>query len=148
MLRKRRKGSRVACVSTDHSHHEARSLSRARELPTNITEHESKCGSELCRNRVRSPRNGQQIRTFKGSDREAFCSGKSLNRLRVEVFRYHSGSVAGFDFQACSFNHSDISPYLESTSCELPQTAVTFTRDSLTGFEAVLHGLRAVAGAR
>jgi len=38
------------------------------------------------------------------SHREAFFSGKSLNRLREEVFRYHSMSVAGFVFQACSFN--------------------------------------------
>jgi hypothetical protein len=26
--------------------------------------------------------------------------------------------VSGINFQACSFNHSDISPHLESTTCE------------------------------
>jgi hypothetical protein len=36
-----------------------------------------------------------------------------LNRLREEVFPYHSVSVARVAFQACSFNHSDISPSLE-----------------------------------
>ena len=34
--------------------------------------------------------------------------GKSLTRLREEVFRYHSVSVAGFVFHASSFNHSNI----------------------------------------
>ena len=74
-------------------------------------EYRRKCRSELCRNCVRSPRNHPQTPTFTGSHREAFCGGKSLNRLREEVFRYHSVSVAGFAFQACSFNHSDISPF-------------------------------------
>ena len=41
-----------------------------------------------------------------------------MNRLREEVLHYQSVSVAGFVFQACSFDHSDISPSLESTSCE------------------------------
>jgi hypothetical protein len=41
-----------------------------------------------------------------------------LNRLREELFQYHAVSVAGFVFQACSFNHSDISPRLESISYE------------------------------
>jgi hypothetical protein len=27
------------------------------------------------------------------------------------MFLYHSVNVAGFAFQACSFNHSDISPF-------------------------------------
>jgi hypothetical protein len=34
------------------------------------------------------------------------------------VFQYHSVSVTRVAFQACSFNHSDISPSLESTTCE------------------------------
>jgi hypothetical protein len=38
------------------------------------------------------------------------CGGKSLNRLRNEVFQCCSVSLAHFAFQACSFNHSDISP--------------------------------------
>ena len=37
--------------------------------------------------------------------------GKSLNRLREEMFRYYSMQLAGIVFQACSFNHSDISPF-------------------------------------
>ena len=65
---------------------------------------------ELCRNCVRSPRNRRQISTFTGSHRDAFCGGKSLNRLREETIQYLSVSVAGIVFQACSFNHSDISP--------------------------------------
>jgi hypothetical protein len=34
-----------------------------------------------------------------------------LNQLREEVLRYHSVQLAGVVFQACSFNHSDISPF-------------------------------------
>jgi len=34
-----------------------------------------------------------------------------LNRLYEEVFEYYSVSVVRFAFQACSFNHSDISPW-------------------------------------
>ena len=43
-----------------------------------------------------------------------------MNGLREQVFRCHSMSVVGFAFQACSFNHSDIShpSLLESTTCE------------------------------
>ena len=36
--------------------------------------------------------------------------GKSLNRMSCEVFQSDFVSVARFNFQACSFNHSDISP--------------------------------------
>jgi hypothetical protein len=39
--------------------------------------------------------------------------------LREEVFQCDSVSVAGAAFQACSFNHSDISPSLESTAYSL-----------------------------
>jgi hypothetical protein len=35
-----------------------------------------------------------------------------LNQLREEVLRYHSVQLAGVVFQACSFNHSDMFPYL------------------------------------
>ena len=67
--------------------------------------------SELCRNCVRWARNRRRIPTFTGSHREAFCGGKSLNRLREEVFQYRSVILATIAFQACSFNHSDISPF-------------------------------------
>src|SRR4026209_2555608 len=73
-------------------------------------EYRRKCRSELCRNCVRSPRNHPQTPTFTGSHREAFCGGKSLNRLREELSQYHPVCVARTAFQACSFNHSDISP--------------------------------------
>ena len=51
-----------------------------------------------------------QTPTFTGSHQEAFRGGKSLNRLRQEMLRYHSMQLTGIVFQACSFNHSDISP--------------------------------------
>jgi hypothetical protein len=31
-------------------------------------------------------------------------------------------ALARFAFQACSFDHSNISPYLESTTCEQSET--------------------------
>jgi hypothetical protein len=34
-----------------------------------------------------------------------------LHRSRDEVFRYHSVQLTETAFQACSFNHSDISPF-------------------------------------
>jgi len=55
-----------------------------------------------------------------------------LNRLREEVIQYPSVSVAGFVFQACSFNRSDISPFrvndLRAVYCELWHTS-QYTRD-------------------
>ena len=59
---------------------------------------------------IRTP-SGPQTPTFTGSHQEAFCGGKSLNRLREEMFLYHSMQLTGIVFQACSFNHSDISPF-------------------------------------
>jgi len=38
--------------------------------------------------------------------------------MRHKVFCYHLIALAGFAFQACSFNHSDISPTLESVVCK------------------------------
>src|SRR6476469_10397357 len=70
-----------------------------------------KCRSELFRNCVRSPRKHPQTSAFTGSHQEAFCGGKSLNRLREEMFRYYSMQLAGIVFQACSIDHSDISPF-------------------------------------
>jgi hypothetical protein len=34
-----------------------------------------------------------------------------VNRMRNGVFRHHSVSFTKFAFQACSCNHSDISPF-------------------------------------
>src|SRR5881409_2507460 len=75
-----------------------------------MLEYAKKCRSELCRNCVRWPRNRRQTPTFTGSHREAFCGRKSLNRLLGEVFRCCLVMLATIAFQACSFNHSDISP--------------------------------------
>ena len=41
-------------------------------------------------------------------------------RLRQEVFQYRLARVTTIVFQACSIDHSDISPLLESTVCERP----------------------------
>ena len=69
-----------------------------------------KCSSELCRNCVRSSRNDLRIPTFTGRI-ESILWRESLIRSRELVFRYHLVSVAGFVFQACSIDHSDISPF-------------------------------------
>jgi hypothetical protein len=77
---------------------------RTVRVPTNTAAYANKWRSELCRNCVRSPRNRWQTPTVTGSHRGVFCGGKSLNRLREEMFRYHSMQLAGIVFQACSFN--------------------------------------------
>jgi len=72
-------------------------------------------------------------RAFTGSHRDGFCGGKSLNRLREEVFQYHSVSLSGFVFQACLIDRSSISPFrisdlwspkvADSADCEVLQCA-------------------------
>ena len=99
--------------------------------------------AELCRNCVRSPRNRRQISTFTGSHREAFCGGKSLNRLREEVFQYHSVCVARTAFQACSIDHSDISPFrINDLQSRVDQDSADCDKSSnvprsLTGFSSI-----------
>ena len=44
--------------------------------------------------------------------------GQAVEGVGVDASRCASLSAAGIYFQACSFNHSDISPFLESTACE------------------------------
>ena len=51
------------------------------------------------------------MRTFTQSPQRASCSGKLLNRLRNELFQCRLVMLATIVFQACSFNHSDISPF-------------------------------------
>jgi hypothetical protein len=46
------------------------------------------------------------MRTFTGSHREAFCGGKSLNRLREGVLQYFSVSLAGSLSKRCTFNQT------------------------------------------
>ena len=100
--------------------HRSSSRRRSRSVPTTIKQYEKKWQSELCRNCVRSPRKHPQTPTFTGSHQEAFCGGKSLNRLCEEMFRCCSMQLAGIVFQACSIDHADISPLLESTVCGRP----------------------------
>ena len=67
--------------------------------------------SEMCKNCVRWARTWRQILASTESHRATCCGGKWLNRLRHGAFRCSSVSLTGFAFQACSFNHSDISPF-------------------------------------
>ena len=57
-------------------------------------------------------------RDLRGHSDAHRCCGKSLIGECVGAFRCASARAAGIYFQACAFNHSDISPSLESTSCE------------------------------
>lgn len=111
------------------SRHRPSSRRSSQTVPTNTAKYANKCRSELCRNCVGSPRNRWPIPTFTGSHREVLGGGKSLNRLREEVFRYYWVQLAGFVFQACSFNHSDISPSLKSTTCERCGNQIISRRD-------------------
>ena len=81
--------------------------------------------------------------TVTSSHRDAFCGGKSLNRLCEEVFQYHSVSVAQFAFQACLIDRSSISPFrindLQSRTCRDPGDCDKSSNvpRSLTGFSSV-----------
>jgi hypothetical protein len=55
---------------------------------------------------------------------------KSLKRLREEVFQNHSVSVARIAFQACSFNHSDISPFRINSYEWLPKIIAELCKTS------------------
>lgn len=65
----------------------------------------------MCKNCVRWARSRRRTPAFTESHQRASCSGKLLNRLRNEVFRCRLVSVAEIAFQACSIDHSDISPF-------------------------------------
>ena len=66
---------------------------------------------ELCKNCVRWARNRRRTPTLTASHGRTVSGGKWLMEMRERVFWYHSVSVAGFAFQACSIDHSDISPF-------------------------------------
>jgi hypothetical protein len=53
-----------------------------------------------------------------GSHQEAFCGGKSLNRLREEMFPYHSMQLAGIVFQV-DYNAHVIESILKYVAPEL-----------------------------
>ena len=79
-----------------------------------------KSKDELCRNCVRWVRNRRRTLRFTASHQRGSSRRNSLNRVREGACRCRSVSLAGIVFQACSFNHSDISPALESTVYEQP----------------------------
>jgi len=86
--------------------------------PSNTAAYANKSLQELCRNCVRPTRKPRRTGTNTASHRRVTRWPQPVDRLRVAVRRYRLVKVAGINFQACSFNHSDISPHLESTSCE------------------------------
>ena len=67
-------------------------------------------GSDIVFADHRGP-NHRRIRSFRESHQEPLAGRQSLNRLREEVFWRCSVRVAEIALQACSFNHSDISPF-------------------------------------
>jgi hypothetical protein len=56
---------------------------------------------------LRTPRNMEVTE----SHREIFSSSKFVEGVHLEVSAYPSAFLARLAFQACSFNHSDISPF-------------------------------------
>ena len=70
-----------------------------------------------------------------------------MNRMRHQVFRYRSVSVATIAFQACSFNHSDISPFrinnLRTRNEQDLSIVISPPRSprSLTGFSSIAAAL-------
>ena len=96
---------------------------------------------ELCKNCVRWARNRRRTPAFTESHQRASCSGKLLNRLRNEVFQCRLVMLDEIAFQACSFNHSDISPSLESTICGFSHGALDGIGGSFNRAAIVLYGV-------
>jgi hypothetical protein len=65
----------------------------------------------LCRNCVTSVRDRLQMPANAESHRATRQDANSLHRLRGEVFRCCSVDLTRIAFQACSIDHSDISPF-------------------------------------
>src|SRR5688572_900372 len=71
--------------------------------------------TEFCVRTVsHAPRNHGQTPSFTGTRRRILMLLEVVDRECVGAFRCASARASGINFQACSFNHSDISPSLES----------------------------------
>jgi hypothetical protein len=64
-----------------------------------------------------TPGNPRQTGSFTGTHRRLSMLREVVDQKSVGGFRCAAARVNGTAFQACSFNHSDISPHLESTTC-------------------------------
>jgi hypothetical protein len=93
---------------------------------------------------VRKPRGG--FLSIRESERQLLCTGNQRTDLVcVEPRRSALVSVARFAFQACSFNHSDISPSLESYTCGEPGIHNCLNCDTSLN---LLRSLRAILTSR
>ena len=112
----RAKGTCHHCTAADRGL-ASRPRERHGRTPRNTAAYAKKSLQKLCRNCVTSTRKPRRTWTNTASHRRAPDGGKSLIRLCVAMGGCCSVQVAGSTFQACTFNHSDISPSLESTIC-------------------------------
>ena len=103
----RAKGGHVITVRPPTARSQAERERGYGRAPSNTAAYANKSLQGFCRNCVRPTR---RPRTSTASHQRARDGRNLLIRLCVAVRRCRLMEVAGGTFQACSFNHSDISP--------------------------------------
>src|SRR2546430_14065613 len=68
-------------------------------------------GGDCVRTVSDTPRNPGSTPWFTGTRRRTWLLGEAVDQECVGVIRCASARARGINFQACSFNHSDISPF-------------------------------------
>jgi hypothetical protein len=81
-----------------------------------------------------TPRNPGATPLFTGTQRGTLTLREVVDENCVDAIWCASARASGTNFQACSFNHSDISPYLESTTCERSRADYRTRRRDLNSF--------------
>jgi hypothetical protein len=94
----------------------------------------------LCQNCVRYPLKPRSNTGIYGDTPRHIVVAEVVDGECVGAFRCASARASGINFQACSFNHSDISPSLESINCERSVSDYRTRRDELCQtFESQTH---------
>jgi hypothetical protein len=106
----RQSAGRERATSTRPSRHRRRGPCYW-HVPRNTSSYANNSKRKLCKNCVRWARNQRRTPTITASHGRTISGGKSLMGMRERVFQYHSVSVSRVAFQACSIDHSDISPF-------------------------------------
>jgi len=88
----------------------------------------------LCQNCVRYPLKPRSNTVIYGDTARDIVVAEVVDGEGVGAFRCALVRAGGINFQACSFNHSDISPSLESTTCERPTAVLSHARFDFLAF--------------
>lgn len=111
----------VAKAITDYFLKERRRLLEGREVEGTLS------GNSSCVRTVsHTPRNPGQTSWFTGTCRCTSLLREVVDGRCVDGFSSASLCAERINFQACSFNHSDISPSLKSTTCERSEIRLSY----------------------